>query len=101
MAQLINGKKKVIDLLDCFTQGIFKEKAGNTTRLVDFAIQLVFNGYRVIIKDHKNNGNDSTANDCLYKKILRRLQIEHVQLLNDHRILTHSYHGIYEIELVD
>lgn len=50
---------------------------GNTTRQVDLAIQLLFSGYKVEVKDHYNGGELRAANENLFDRILRRLSMEH------------------------
>ena len=62
--------------LDGF-EAIAKRRCGNTTRLVDRAIQILFSGKICIYLDHKDNGGDRQTNGYLLKKILRRLEIEH------------------------
>lgn len=47
---------------------------GNTTRLVDTAIQIIFSGYICVVKDHVNNRK---MNEFLFHKILKRLEMEH------------------------
>lgn len=49
-------------------------RSGNTTRLVDTAIQNLFRGETILCLDH--NGHN-TADTTLMEKILRRLSIEH------------------------
>lgn len=47
---------------------------GNTTRQIDFAIQKLFEGYRVRVIDHYGTRQ---ANENLFDKILWRLNTEH------------------------
>lgn len=48
--------------------------SGNTTRLIDFCIQLLFMGYEIFVKDfHKS----SPERDTLLERILNRLDKEH------------------------
>ena len=56
--------------------GVFLTKereSGNSTRQVDAAIQMLFNGYKVLAIDHDNPHN----NNVLISRIHRRLQNEH------------------------
>lgn len=52
-------------------------RQGNTTRLVDSAIQDLFSGAKIKVLDHYDNGQNSKANLTLYNKILDRLNFEH------------------------
>lgn len=49
-------------------------KEGNTTRIVDNAIQILFNERHVKIEDHYGSGE---SNLILLNKFLNRLQLEH------------------------
>ena len=53
---------------------IYKRRAGNSTRQIDYTIQLLFLGYVVLVQDH--SGVLGATQD-LFKRILRRLEIEH------------------------
>jgi hypothetical protein len=50
--------------------------SGNTTRIINNAIELLFKGVRIEIKDHHENGNSDMANRILADRILKRLQCE-------------------------
>ena len=50
---------------------------GNTTRMVDHAIQMIFDEGGCIVKDPWDNGTHHVANKDLMHRILRRLSIEH------------------------
>lgn len=50
---------------------------GNTTRQVDPAIQLLFQGKRVLLHDHWDSGNHEGANKNLFGKVRDRLIMEH------------------------
>ena len=52
-------------------------RSGNTTRLVDRAIQIIFNGDTCLVEDHYKNGEDKRLNKYLFYKILDRLDSEH------------------------
>lgn len=61
-----------VSTLNC--KGITKErKDGNTTRQVNFAIDRLFKGDRIIIRDHYMQGQDRKTNILLLEKILNRL----------------------------
>jgi hypothetical protein len=56
---------------------ISSERAsGNTTRIINNAIELLFKGYKINIVDHYDYGNSSQANRMLADRILKRLQSE-------------------------
>ena len=48
---------------------------GNSTRQIDSAIQDIFGGYVVIIKE--SSGSKKEQNILLFEKIVKRLQAEH------------------------
>lgn len=50
---------------------------GNTIRQVDKAVQLLYDGYIVVVKDHWEYGASKKANQCLFDKIIERLHHEH------------------------
>ena len=50
---------------------------GNTTRLIDKAVQIIFSGHVCVVRDHARNGNDYFCNKDLMKKIMKRIQNEH------------------------
>lgn len=52
-------------------------QSGQTTRIIDRAIQDLFKGKTVQVIDHYKHGQDGQANRLLYEKILGRLHMEH------------------------
>lgn len=50
---------------------------GNTTRIVDKAIQMLFNGDTIKVEDHFKYGEDRRANERLYHLIISRLKTEY------------------------
>lgn len=50
---------------------------GNTTRLIDNAIQIIFSGNICVVEDHHDMGSHKVANKHLFDKILKRLNSEH------------------------
>lgn len=69
----VKVKKSLIEDVD-IRIGRYK---GNTTRQVNKAIDLLFDGYVVIIKDHWENGENIDANYELFNAIILRLKTEH------------------------
>ena len=55
----------------------YRRRSGNTTRLVDAGIQIVFDGYICVCEDHYIAGNNRQANKRLFDLIIRRLKTEH------------------------
>lgn len=49
-------------------------RAGNTTRMVDLAVQLLFQGYRVVVEDHHRLGEGTRH---IQQMLFRRLAFEH------------------------
>ena len=64
----------------------YKRRDGNTTRLVDNAIQILFNGDICVVLDHHEMGRNRTANKYLFDAILRRLEIEHRWFFEQKRV---------------
>lgn len=54
---------------------------GNSTRQVDLAIDYLFKGYKVEVRDHHENGKNPIANSRLLASILDRLELEHPRLV--------------------
>jgi hypothetical protein len=46
---------------------------GNSTRIVDNAIQLLFQGHVIVCHDHFEYGKNHSLNSFLYKKVLDRI----------------------------
>ena len=46
---------------------------GNTTRQIDWAIQQLYNGKVVQLKDHHLGGTHLEANDNMWKEVMKRL----------------------------
>jgi len=55
----------------------YQRMEGNSTRQIDAAINHLFKGYKVEIKDHWENGTHRKANENLFHRVLKRLQFEH------------------------
>jgi hypothetical protein len=55
---------------------------GNTTRLVDHAIQLLFDGKIVVVHDDWDSGKHKRANEHLFTSILKRLNFEHSHIVD-------------------
>lgn len=72
-------------------------KVGNTTRQINKAVELLFNGEIVEIKDHMENGNHIPSNYRLYELIRERLFHEH--RINDKHLLINNKVKYFEISL--
>jgi hypothetical protein len=74
---------------------------GNTTRVIDNAIQIIFSGKVCIIQDHWQGGTNGDANIDLFKRVVRRLQSEHhlYELVTTKKIRVDA--KTLEIELLD
>lgn len=58
--------------------GLVNERiAGNSTKQIDYAIDCLFNGHIVEVKDHYELGNNRKTNSLLFRRILNRLKYEH------------------------
>lgn len=51
--------------------------SGNITRQIDLAIQLFFEGKRVLLHDHYEDGNHEKANKNFFNRVISRLVREH------------------------
>ena len=54
-------------------------RVGNTTRIIDNAIQLLFEDGDIEVRDHYNSHD---SNNQLLSMILRRLELEHPDILH-------------------
>lgn len=52
-------------------------QTGNTTRMIDHAIQMIFQDGGCIVEDHWMDGNSKSANKNFMFRILDRLSNEH------------------------
>lgn len=64
----------------------YKRRDGNTTRLVDNAIQILFKGHICVVLDHYQRGRHRDSNERLFKEIMRRLDAEHRWLFEERRL---------------
>jgi len=79
VANILNIKpmNKIIKSTLDSTKDYNLRRKGHTTRQVDLAIQLLFEGYNVQVLDHFEEGNSDNANEYLLKRILDRMAHEH------------------------
>lgn len=54
-----------------------KRMIGNSTRQIDSAIEHLFNGWIVMVRDHVDNGKCERCNRDLFNRIIMRLKYEH------------------------
>ena len=59
---------------------------GNSTRQVDKAIQLLFEGFVVEVRDHYEDGHHNKMNHMLFARVLNRLSAEHQNMMIDGKI---------------
>jgi len=71
-----NNQKEVKTTLEGFVD-TYARQSGRSTRQIDIAVNLLFQGYIVEVKDHYKNGNDRRLNKRLFEEVLRRLRLEH------------------------
>jgi hypothetical protein len=62
-------------------------RTGNTTRISDMAIQLLFEGKNVLCRDHHEWGANFDANRRLFDIVMRRLHQEHQGLIVDKKFI--------------
>lgn len=65
-----------------------ERRSGNTTRIIDNAIQIIFDGYICQIQDHNSKFNHQ--NKTLFLLVKKRLDIEYQSELNDYFIYDES-----------
>jgi len=68
--------KEIVNSLD----GVFIQtgrRVGNTTRIADNAIKLLFSGKKVIVHDHAHKARLAHPNNYLMDMIRSRLKFEH------------------------
>ena len=86
-------KKSTLSNFDWSNQ--YRRRSGNTTRLVDAGIQIVFDGYICVCEDHHNQGKDRHSNKRLMHLIIRRLAIEHHLAVFDGIMVDKENHEIW------
>ena len=67
-------KPRAISTLQCGSLLPLRH-CGNTTRQIDWAIQQLYNGKVVQLKDHHLGGTHLEANDNMWKEVMKRLPI--------------------------
>lgn len=73
-------EKPVSILVDFIEKGgnlIGGRCTGNSTRLIDHAVQLLFEGKEIIVHDAWEYGKHKHANENLFERIIRRMSFEH------------------------
>jgi len=60
-----------------------RRRDGNTTRLIDNAIRILFEGKVCVCLDHHEMGDNKIENKRLFESVLRRLNLEHPWLFSD------------------
>jgi len=55
----------------------YQRRSGNSTKQIDLAIDLLYKGYKVEIRDHWECGHHREANKNLFYRALKRLDSEH------------------------
>ena len=79
--------ENVVDLLYGFEPEEGRMR-GNSTRLIDKAIQLLFEGKTVIVRDHHYNGkNSNKMNAMLFERIIKRIYSEHSPIIEKKRLV--------------
>lgn len=66
----------IVSTMDC-PNLTYKRADENTTRQIDFAIQKLFEGKKVWVQDHWQNGAFRAGNRALAISIAKRLNAEH------------------------
>ena len=75
-----------------------KRRDGNTTRCIDNAIQLLFDGKTCIVIDH--HGKERCFDNMyLHKRILNRLDKEHSLTKENGEVIETGNNGSYELTL--
>lgn len=72
-----SNKKKVTTLENPNLRTTNIRRDGNTTRCVDNAIQILFEGNICVVLDPFEYGRNKNANRHLFERILERLNFEH------------------------
>lgn len=75
-------ENKIKNTLD----GLFfssQRRSGNSTKQVDLAIDLLFDGHEVVVLDHYTWGQSIAANKLLFRRILKRIETEHQFSIDD------------------
>jgi hypothetical protein len=73
--------------------------SGNSTRQVDYAIQMLFQGYIVRVEDHYMSGASNKVNNYLFDRVGDRLKAEHERLFTNKVIRVDR--AKFEFEIMD
>jgi hypothetical protein len=65
---------KIVTTMDNPPSLTYRRQDGNTTKLIDHAIQLLFEHKSVVIVDHYDS---KIAHEYLFERVLKRLEFEH------------------------
>ena len=65
-----------MEIKSCLDQSLIKvgRRVGNSTRLINNAIEILFTEKAVSIKDHYQNGEHQEANNQLFQRVFNRLR---------------------------
>lgn len=74
---MIFKNMKPVSTLENFNKISHGRATGNTTRLIDHAVQLLFEGNVVLVRDAWENGRNKLANEYLFNGIIKRMSVEH------------------------
>lgn len=72
---------------------------GNSTRLIDYYIQELFQKGVIEIKDHYKEGKHDDANNNLYERISNRLYREHRRLFEYQQLTEEIKNGFHIIKI--
>lgn len=79
-------------------QIFFDRRCGNSTRLCDYAIQLLFEGKLVVVEDHNENVKNHRTNYYLFQMIMDRIAYMKTRMLDHGEHLQVTVHGTLAIE---
>lgn len=83
---MIDTERKRVSSLQGVTLKSGRRK-GNSTRVVDNAIQIIFDGGVCICEDTWECGQNRMANVSVYERIIKRLENEHQSVFKDRILL--------------
>lgn len=71
----------IVSSLDGF-ETTNERRSGNTTRLIDACVQIIFQGKTCLVKDHDLRGTNVKMNRYLFQRVKRRFETEHQAVLD-------------------
>jgi hypothetical protein len=71
---------EIVSTLDGFEKYSSLRCSGNSTRIIDHAIQQLFEGKTILVQDIWEEGKNKNVNKDLFDRIIKRINFEHFNI---------------------